>query len=123
MAEHRVVHFEIAGDDPARLTKFYADFLNWKIEKVPSPGFEYWVCKTGTGPGIDGGIMKRMHPQHTITNYIDVENVDAMVTKAQSLGATLMKPKSPVTNMGWFAILQDPQGNPLGLWQTDKSAK
>ena len=33
------------------------------------------------------------------------------------------KPKTPVPGMGYFAILSDPQGNPFGLWQTDRQAR
>jgi predicted enzyme related to lactoylglutathione lyase len=29
----------------------------------------------------------------------------------------------PVPGMGWFAQLNDPQGNPFGVWQTDMEAK
>jgi len=34
-----------------------------------------------------------------------------------------MKPKAAVANMGWFAMLLDPEGNPFALWQTDPNAR
>jgi predicted enzyme related to lactoylglutathione lyase len=121
--EHRVVHFEIAGDDPAKLAKFYTDLFGWKIEKMPNPGFDYWSCETGQGLGINGAIMKRMSPQQSITNYVSVEKIDAMVEKAKGLGANIIVPKTVVPNMGWFAIALDPQNNMIGFWQHDKDAK
>ena len=42
--------------------------------------------------------------------------------KAQSLGATVTLPKQPIPNMGWFAILTDPQSNVFGVYQDDPTA-
>jgi predicted enzyme related to lactoylglutathione lyase len=122
MASHRVVHFEIPADQPEALVKFYTDLFGWKIHKAPIPGFEYWPCETGDGPGINGAIMKRAAPAQTVCNYVTVEQIDALIDKARSLGATIVVPKSPVAGMGWFAVAIDPQGNPFGFWQNDSAA-
>ena len=42
--------------------------------------------------------------------------------KAVELGAKVTVPKMPVPAMGWFAVLMDPQNNPIGLWQDDTNA-
>jgi predicted enzyme related to lactoylglutathione lyase len=123
MAAHRIVHFEVPADRPEGLAKFYAELLGWKVEKMPAPGFDYWVCRTGEGPGIDGAIMRRMVPQQTVTNYVGVEQMDAILARAQGLGAKVVVPKSPVAGIGWFAVALDPDGNPLGFWQDDKNAR
>jgi predicted enzyme related to lactoylglutathione lyase len=122
MAENRVVHFEIPANEPEKLAKFYADLFGWKIDKIPVPGFDYWTCQTGDGPGINGGIMKRAVPQQCLTNYIKVEQLDRFVEKAKSLGANVVVPRSPVKGMGWFAVALDPENNPVGFWQDDKNA-
>jgi predicted enzyme related to lactoylglutathione lyase len=41
-------------------------------------------------------------------NYVTVQSLDATVKQAQSMGAQVMRPKSAVPKMGWFAILLDP---------------
>jgi len=48
---------------------------------------------------------------------------EAAIERAKKLGATLMNEKSPVPGMDWFAMLTDPQGNPLAIWQSDSKAK
>jgi len=30
--------------------------------------------------------------------------------------------KTAVPQMGYFAVCQDPEGNPFGLWETDPAA-
>jgi predicted enzyme related to lactoylglutathione lyase len=123
MASNRFVHFEIPANDPEGLTKFYGTLFGWKVEKAPLPGWDYWVCRTGDGPGIDGGITKRMDPKQTVTNFVSVDKLEPVLSDAKALGATVSVPKSPVPGMGWFAVAIDPQGNPFGMWQDDKSAK
>ena len=56
----RVVHFEIAADDPDRATRFYQDVFGWQSSKWEGPE-EYWLVMTGSPsePGIDGGIGRR----------------------------------------------------------------
>jgi hypothetical protein len=38
--------------------------------------------------------------------------------KAKSLGAQVKRDVTEVPGMGWFSIIVDPTGAPLGLWQT-----
>ena len=116
---NRVVHFEIPADDPPSLTKFYGDLFGWSFQKSPSAGdAEYWLCETGNDEGgINGAIMKRQHPQHPVTNYVDVADLDAAIEKATQLGAQVCFPKTPVPGIGSIAIISDPQGNPCGLFE------
>jgi predicted enzyme related to lactoylglutathione lyase len=129
---HGVVHFELPADDPQKLSDFYSGLFGWNIMKMSMDGGDYWGVSTGPAgedgmpsePGyIGGGITKRMMPDQTPANYVQVESVEEYAKKAQQMGAQLLIPKSPVPAMGWFALLKDPEGNPLGLWQIDPSAK
>lgn len=118
MVQHTIVHFEIPADDPETLADFYRELFGWKIEAAE--GFEdYWMIQTAPeGEGVGGGLMERQQPGQQPVNYIWVESVDDYVSKAKQLGATVVVEKSPVTGMGWFAWLQDPQGNFFAVWET-----
>ena len=128
---HGVVHFEISADDPEKLGGFYKDLFGWTIQKVPMGEMDYYMVQTvktdekgmPQEPGINGGLTKRMSPEQVPVNYIEVESVDQYLAKAKQLGAKEMMGKSPVPQMGWFALLIDPAGNQFGIWQNDPSAK
>ena len=129
---HGIVHFEIPADDPDKLAKFYTDLFGWQIQKMAMGDQDYYVTMTTDSdeqgmpkqPGaINGGMYKRQAPGQTPVNYVNVEDVDQYVGKAKGLGATVTIEKMPVPGMGWFAQLNDPQGNPFGVWQTDMEAK
>jgi len=125
-----IQHFEIYGDDPPKLAEFYKKLFGWKIEAAK--GYpDYWMVRTvptddkgvPTEPGINGGLMKRPTPEASAwMNYVTVASLDETVKKAQSIGATVMRPRSSVPKMGWFAILMDPQQNVFAIWQEDPKA-
>ncbi len=114
---HPIVHFEIPADDVSRARKFYGDLLGWTFQEMG----DYTLIQCG-GDGPNGGMMKRAMPGQTITNYIQVEDLDGYTQKAQSLGATLVVPRTAVPGMGWWTQLRDTEGNIFALWQDDAQA-
>ena len=121
MASNRIVHFEIPANQPEELTKFYAQLFGWTFHKASLPGPEYWLCETGTdGPGINGAVMQRQHPQQPWMNYVDVASIDAAVAKATELGAKVALPKTSVPGVGAYAAIVDVAGNICGLWEQAK---
>ncbi|MFO0938459.1 MAG: hypothetical protein U0798_18300 [Gemmataceae bacterium] len=91
----RVVHFEIHADEPTRAVAFYTDLFGWKTTKWGGP-MEYYLCDTGEGLGINGGIVRRMgakpadgQPVNSYVCTVDVPNVDQYFAKALALGARL----------------------------------
>jgi uncharacterized protein len=119
----RVIHFEIPASDPERASAFYKRVFNWKIEKWPGP-MEYWMVSTGAEgtPGINGGLMKNTNVK-TTTNTIGVESVDAAIESATKAGGKLIMPKTPIPAVGYFAYLEDTEGNLFGVMQPDTNAK
>jgi uncharacterized protein len=128
--DHTICHFEIPAEDPRRAISFYEGLFGWEFEGWGGPEPSYWLIKTvptdETGSparqGVNGGLMKRHHPQQPWANYILVENVDEYAEKALSLGGQIALPKTPVPGMGWFVYLKDTEGNIFGIWQIDPNA-
>ena len=119
----RVVHFEIPADEPERASKFYKDVFNWDIQKWDGPE-DYWLVGTGDKSqlGIDGGILKRRHPQQPPVNTIDVPSVDDFTKKIVDNGGEIALPKMPVPGIGWLAYCKDTEGNIFGIMQEDRAA-
>jgi predicted enzyme related to lactoylglutathione lyase len=115
--------FEIPADNPERAKKFYGALFGWKIEKFPGVS-DYWHIDTGGGDDTpDGGLMKRVHPEQPITNYVAVSSVDEASSKVEKLGGKICKAKSAVPQMGYFVICQDTENNMFALWERNERAK
>jgi predicted enzyme related to lactoylglutathione lyase len=52
-----------------------------------------------------------------------IESVDEYSAKVEQLGGKVRMSKSPVPNMGYFAVCSDTENNTFALWETDDSAK
>lgn len=115
-----IVHFEIPADDLQRARTFYTKLFGWKIEGVKGMDMEYMMVDTY---GLGGGMMKRMHPDQQITDYIGVPSVDEYAAKVEKLGGKIIVPKKAVPRMGYFVICMDTENNAFGIWETDQGAK
>jgi predicted enzyme related to lactoylglutathione lyase len=108
---HPVVHFEINGSDGAKLQKFYADLFGWKID-ANNP-MKYGLVDNG-GEGINGGIGES--PQgKSLTFYVQADDPQAVLDKAQQLGGTVAMPVTTLPGMATFAHFLDPEGNLVGI--------
>ena len=119
----RVVHFEIYADEVERATKFYFEVFGWQFHKWDGPD-DYWLAITGREgeAGINGAIMGRPEPGMNGMNFIDVASIDNFIAKIQVNGGTLVRPKMAIPEVGYTAVCNDPEGNPIGLFQVDSDA-
>ena len=115
-----VCFFELPADDLDSLQDFYHQMFDWNFQKVPGD-FRYYKIDMGQDT-VKGGMTARQDPQHTPVNYVKVGSARESIAKAVKLGAKVIVPQKPVPGAGWFAVLLDPQGNRIGLWEEDLSA-
>lgn len=113
-----VVHFEIPADNPERLSRFYADLFGWRIETWSGPmQYTLLYTKGPKGVGIDGGMYKRTLPDQRPINYVNVRSASEYAQKAVPLGGRLIVPRTEIPSIGWYAIVTDPEGNTIGLFE------
>jgi uncharacterized protein len=118
-----IVWFEIPADNVERAKKFYSALFGWEIKKFPGP-MDYWHVDTGgSDDSPDGGMMKREHTAHVITNYISVASVEEAAAKVEKLGGKICMSKTPVAGMGYFVVCADTENNTFALWERDETAK
>jgi uncharacterized protein len=115
------VHLELMSTDVGASKSFYGKLFDWKLEDMPMGDMTYTMINVGEGTG--GGLMKNPMPdaKSSWLAYVLVDDVKKAADKAKSLGATVMKDKTEVMGMGAFAIITDPTGAMLGLWETKRS--
>jgi predicted enzyme related to lactoylglutathione lyase len=76
----------------------------------------YREITTGTG-GFDGGVWPAP-PQLErpfVQLIIEVDDVNAYITKAESLGAVTIVPRSVLPDGDTMAVLHDPAGMPFAI--------
>ena len=108
---HPVVFFEIGCRDRAKTEHFFGELFGWQMQaNGPSAAID-----TGGQSGIQGHINSLGHePHHYTMFYVEVEDVQAYLDKAVTLGGKILVPpiKIPTGTFAWFADLE---GNMVGL--------
>ncbi|MBI2913946.1 MAG: VOC family protein [Chloroflexi bacterium] len=113
---HPVVHFEIAGKDGKKLQEFYGKLFDWKIDVSAEMG-DYGLVEASEG-GIGGGIFQAQAGMPAyVTIYVSVDDLQAYLDKAASLGGKAIVPPTPIPGVGAFAMFHDPEGNLVGLFK------
>ena len=120
----RVVHFEVQADDINRAKEFYEKVFDWKIDqlmKKEEGGMNYWGLTTGPDgtTGINGGMYQRTKDNivNTFDCTITVDNIDESIKAIKDNGGKILREKSEIPNVGWFASCEDTEGNRFGLMQ------
>jgi predicted enzyme related to lactoylglutathione lyase len=108
-------HVELNTTDLPKAKEFYGKLFNWKLDDMP--GGDYTMI--GVGEGTGGGMMKNPIPGTPSfwLSYVLVDDIQAATKKAKSLGGTVMKDVTPVSNYGEFSVIGDPTGAHFALWK------
>ncbi len=120
-----VVHFEIIGNDPASLRRYYCDLFGWEFDTsgpvsaaVSQAGNYGFVDRipTGDGGGIPGGVGGGPGYDGHVIFYVGVPNVAAALQKAESLGGKRRMGPDQASGTGLVVgHFTDPEGHLIGL--------
>jgi len=109
---------DLGSPDLPGSARFYSELFGWKFEDLPVPGMQYAMVHTGGEQG--SGAMNDADVSPMWLTYINVDNVIEATARAAKLGAKVLTTKTEVKDMGWFAVIDDPTGARLALWEPVK---
>ncbi|MBN2230895.1 MAG: VOC family protein [Candidatus Thorarchaeota archaeon] len=120
---NRVSYFEMPVDDMERATEFYENVFGWKVTKQERAGGPYYSVNTGSKeePGINGSFFQKTEGWTTISNVINVKDIDWAIAKIQELGGQIVFAKCVINGVGYLAYFKDPDGNVFGMMQEDSN--
>lgn len=119
--------FELATSNQPGAKQFYETLFGWSSEdSAMGPGEVYTIFKLG---GRDVGAAYTMReeqrqsglPPHWMV-YVAVADAAATSDRVPALGGTVLMPPFDVEDFGRMAVLQDPTGAVLAIWQPKKHA-
>lgn len=115
MAHGDITHIDIPVADMAAATKFYGDLFGWQIAEMP--GFEGYPMWQAPNQVSGGGLAPRGDGFTQPRSYVEVDSIDDTVAKATAAGATVAMAKENITDTSWWAVIVDPDGNHIGLFE------
>src|SRR6202521_2986718 len=115
---HKPVWADLSSSDAEASREYYGKLFGWKIEVSPDPQYGgYALAKVG-GKDV-AGIGPKMMPEAPTAWTIYIGSSDAADTakRAEAAGGKVIAPAMAVGEQGNMAVIQDPSGAYLGIWQ------
>ena len=117
MAHGQMTHLELPADDAGRARRFYEGLLGWKFSEMPEFP-DYFLFSFGEIKSAGGAIgIRDQSAPHQLRLYIEVDAIDPLLPKVAELGGKVVEPKREIAGQGWFAVIDDTEGNQLGLYE------
>ena len=114
-----VCYFEIPVTDMKRAVAFYERVFGLALTRQTIDGYEMAIFPRAEGAaGASGALAKGdvYKPSHDgCIPYFGVEDIDATLSRACSLGAKVLYPKTDIGEAGWVAEIEDSEGNRIAL--------
>jgi predicted enzyme related to lactoylglutathione lyase len=101
--------------DPERIAHFWGEVLGYHIERVNSPGNEYWVVSSHdkAWPRL---VFVKVPEAKVVKNRVHLDIVPsdgdqpAEVERLENLGARIVDDRRELVPGGWV-VMSDPEGN------------
>lgn len=115
MAHGDITHIDIPVSDLQKGSEFYSGLFGWQIAEMEGfEGYPMWSAPNGIS---GGGLAPReegfTHPR----SYVEVDSIDDTVAKAEASGGSVARAKANITAQSWWAVIVDPDGNEIGLFE------
>lgn len=111
---------ELATSDTAKSKDFYSSLFGWKTTDHKMGDMTYTMFNNGD---TDIGGMYQIPAEKSgqippnWMGYVLVASVEETLKKAESLQATVVQPITSIGEFGQMAIIKDPAGAVVALWQ------
>ena len=119
MESNPVRWFEIYVQDMERAKSFYESVFQLKLEKLDTPGLDYWAFGMKTDKVGTGGGLVRMEGFPSGGNstivYFACDDCAVEAARVGKAGGRIHKEKTSIGPYGFIALAYDTEGNMIGL--------
>jgi predicted enzyme related to lactoylglutathione lyase len=121
MADNPVQWFEIYVADMERAKSFYEAVFGLELQRLPASGdeLEMWAFPGGpASAGATGALVRMLGVQPGVGGtvvYFGCQDCARTAARVSSSGGRIDRPKLPVGQHGYIALVRDTEGNLIGL--------
>ncbi len=113
---------DLMAHDTAAAKSFYGELLGWEAadqDTQGGPPYTIFMIDGRQVAGMGGMTdeMKSSGMPPIWNSYINVDDIAAATSRATELGGNIMMPPMQVVEAGHMAIISDPTGAAVSLWQ------
>lgn len=110
---------DLSTTDVEAAKAFYGSLLGWEAKDMPAGEDAVYTMAYVDGDAV-AGLFARA-PEDPVpprwVSYVTVERADPVAARAGELGGTVLAEPFEVLDVGRMAVLQDPTGATLSVWE------
>lgn len=110
-----ITHVDIPVSDMERAKSFYGTLFGWQIAEIP--GFEGYPMWQAPNKISGGGLEPRSEGFTQPRSTVEVDSIEETLAQVTEHGGTVLQGKEPISETSWWAIVADPDGNHIGLYE------
>jgi predicted enzyme related to lactoylglutathione lyase len=110
------IWFEVAGRDAGKLQSFFSELFGWQIDANNPMNYGMVNLSEAVGGGV--GPAPEQEPNGHAMFYVGVDDVEASLQKAESLGGKRVFGPMDVPEGPTIAHFADPEGHVVGLYSS-----
>jgi hypothetical protein len=122
MSKNAISWFDVPTADFDRAVKFYSTILGTEIRLGEHMGqtLAFFPCEGPLEEAVGGALvppgMGREPSAGGTCVFLDCEGkLDDVISRVEPSGGKIVQPKMSIGEPGWIAIIQDSEGNTIGL--------
>ena len=114
MSAHLISHVEIPATDLDRESMFLKTVFGWEFKEF---GKGYLLFNNYNGIMVGLRKVDNVASGDTTVFHVSIANIDEVLKKAKENGGKVKIEKTVIPAMGWYALITDPDGSTIGLYQ------
>ncbi len=114
MSHQLIGHVEIPALNLEKEVEFFQKVFDWDFKSF---GRGYSLYNTRSGMTIGLRKVDAIQAGSSTIFHITVDNIETYLDKVKANGGKVYREKTVIPVYGWYALINDPDGNILGLFQ------
>jgi len=114
MSDHLIAHIEIPTTDLEIEGLFLKNVFGWGFKAF---GNGYLLFNNYKGIMVGLRKVDKVTAGDSTVFHVNITDIDAVLNKAKDNGGKVKREKTVIPAMGWYALINDPDGNTMGLYQ------
>ncbi len=114
MSDHLIAHIEIPTTDLEKESLFLKNVFGWEFKAF---GQGYLLFNNHKGIMVGLRKVENVAAGDTTVFHVNITDIDDVLKKAKENGGKVSREKTVIPAIGWYALINDPDGNTIGLYQ------
>ena len=114
MSQPLIGHIEIPATNLDNSREFYKNVFRWDFKPF---GNGYLLYNNHQGIMVGLRKVDAVAKGESTVFHVSVNDIEDIINKAEVCGGKVKRDRTTIPAMGWYALILDPDGNTIGLYQ------